>query len=60
MFDYIADDSTMLERLPLETLSRERELGAFHHAGYWQPMDTMRDKNALEALWSSGQAPWAI
>lgn len=59
IFDYIADDATMLERAPLEVLSRERQLMAFHHSGYWQPMDTMRDKNALEALWASGEAPWA-
>jgi glucose-1-phosphate cytidylyltransferase len=59
IFDYIADDATMLERAPLEALSRERQLMAFHHSGYWQPMDTMRDKNALEALWASGEAPWA-
>jgi glucose-1-phosphate cytidylyltransferase len=59
VFDYISDDTTMLERAPLEALSGERQLMAFHHSGYWQPMDTMRDKNALEALWASGEAPWA-
>jgi glucose-1-phosphate cytidylyltransferase len=60
VFDYIADDSTMLERAPLEMLSRDRQLLAFHHSGFWQPMDTMRDKNTLEALWASGAAPWAL
>jgi glucose-1-phosphate cytidylyltransferase len=60
VFDYIADDSTMLERAPLERLSAESQLMAFRHSGYWQPMDTMRDKNTLEALWASGAAPWAV
>jgi glucose-1-phosphate cytidylyltransferase len=58
IFEYIADDATMLERAPLEQLARDSELMAFRHTGYWQPMDTMRDKNALEALWSSGAPPW--
>jgi len=60
VFDYIGDDTTMLERAPLEALSRDRQLLAFHHSGFWQPMDTMRDKNSLEALWASGAAPWAV
>ena len=59
VFDYIADDSTMLERAPLETLSGAGQLMAFRHFGFWQPMDTMRDKNTLEALWASGAAPWS-
>lgn len=60
VFSYISDDATMLERAPLEALSRGRQLLAFHHSGFWQPMDTMRDKNTLEALWASGSAPWAV
>jgi glucose-1-phosphate cytidylyltransferase len=58
IFDYIADDATIFERAPLETLAREGQLMAFHHSDYWQSMDTLRDKNALETLWASGDAPW--
>jgi len=58
VLDYIDDDSTPWESAPLEALARENQLGAFQHSGFWQPMDTLRDKNALEALWQSGQAPW--
>jgi glucose-1-phosphate cytidylyltransferase len=60
VFDYIADDSTILERAPLELLARDAQLMAFLHPGYWQSMDTLRDKNALEALWAAGNAPWAV
>ncbi len=59
VLDFIADDSTMLERAPLEKLATSGQLMAYRHWGFWQPMDTMRDKNALEALWASGTAPWA-
>jgi glucose-1-phosphate cytidylyltransferase len=59
IFDYIADDATMLERAPLESLTSSGQLMAFRHSGYWHPMDTMRDKHTLEALWASGAAPWA-
>lgn len=58
IFDYIADDSTMLEREPLEALAHDGQLMAYHHPSYWQCMDSLRDKNALEALWQSGNAPW--
>jgi glucose-1-phosphate cytidylyltransferase len=58
VFDMIADDSTMLEREPLEQLATSGELMAYHHEGYWQCMDTLRDKHALEELWASGCAPW--
>jgi glucose-1-phosphate cytidylyltransferase len=58
VFDYIASDETILERAPLEKLARDSQLMAFHHTGYWQSMDTLRDKNALEALWAEGNAPW--
>ena len=56
----IADDRTAWEREPLEGLAREGQLSAFTHAGFWQPMDTLRDKLLLEDLWSSGKAPWKV
>jgi glucose-1-phosphate cytidylyltransferase len=59
VFDYIAGDDTILEREPLERLAAEGELMAFRHPGFWQPMDTLRDKQLLESLWNSGQAPWS-
>ena len=58
VLDYIAGDSTDLERDPLEQLAREGQLMAYKHEGFWQPMDTLREKNLLESLWESGQAPW--
>ena len=58
IFDYLQDDSTVLERTPLETLAKEQKLTAFKHDGFWYPMDTLRDKNHLEKLWTSGKAPW--
>ncbi len=58
VFDYIEDDSTILEKAPLEQLARHGQLMAFQHSGYWQSMDTLRDKQALEELWASGKAPW--
>ena len=60
IFDYINDDTTILERAPLETLAKEKKLTAFKHNGFWYPMDTPRDKNHLEKLWASGKAPWKI
>ena len=60
VIDYIADDKTTWERDPLERLAREGELAAFPHHGFWQPMDTLRDKNYLEELWQSGKAPWKV
>ena len=59
-FDYIAGDDTVWERQPLEQLARERQLSAFVHDGFWQPMDTLRDKTLLESLWQSGNAPWKV
>ena len=56
----IKDDSTIWEREPLEILAQQSEIMAFQHSGFWQPMDTLRDKNLLEDLWSSGGAPWRI
>lgn len=60
VMDYITDDRTIWEREPLEQLAKEGELAAFHHQGFWQPMDTLRDKMHLEELWQSGKAPWKV
>ena len=54
----INDDSTVWERGPLEELANSRQISAFNHHGFWQPMDTLRDKKLLEELWNSGEAPW--
>ncbi|MDG2061389.1 MAG: glucose-1-phosphate cytidylyltransferase [SAR86 cluster bacterium] len=56
----INDDQTIWEREPLEKLANEGELGAFDYDGFWQPMDTLRDKKYLQALWDSGDAPWKV
>jgi glucose-1-phosphate cytidylyltransferase len=58
VIDLIEDDSTIWERKPLEVLATSGQLEAFTHNGFWQPMDTLRDKQHLEELWSSGKAPW--
>lgn len=58
VLNYIQDESTMLERSPLETLAKAGQLMAFHHAGYWQCMDTLRDKHTLEELCNQNKAPW--
>jgi len=58
IFDYIEGDDTILERTPLETLSSMGQLMAYKHDGFWQCMDTQRDKQKLEELWAEGQAPW--
>lgn len=60
VFDYLEGDDTVLERAPLERLAADAELMAFKHTGFWQPMDTIRDREHLEALWNSGQAPWKV
>ena len=57
---YIVDDQMTWEREPLERLAGEGNLAAFQHHGFWQPMDTMRDKMYLEELWQSGKAPWKV
>lgn len=59
-FDLIAGDSTLLEREPLERATLEGELMAYHHDGFWHCMDTKRDHELLESIWSSGSAPWAV
>lgn len=60
VFDYLDDDATVLERTPLERLSRDGQLMAFRHEGFWQPMDTLREKQLLEKLWQDNQAPWKV
>ncbi|ALF51725.1 glucose-1-phosphate cytidylyltransferase [Nostoc sp. FACHB-87] len=60
VIDLIADDSTVWEKEPLEKLADMEQLSAFKHNGFWQPMDTLRDKNHLEELWQSGKAPWQV
>ena len=54
----IKDDSTVWEQGPLEALAAGNQIAAYEHTGFWQPMDTLRDKNYLEELWASGKAPW--
>lgn len=58
IFNYLRDDHTVLERETMEQLAAEGQLMAFRHMGFWQPMDTLRDKELLETLWASGKAPW--
>jgi glucose-1-phosphate cytidylyltransferase len=60
VLDYIDNDSTIWEQSPLEKLALENNLAAYKHKGFWQPMDTLRDKIYLEDLWKSGKAPWKI
>lgn len=60
IFDYIQGDSTVFEKEPLEGVARKEELMSYKHDGFWQPMDTLRDKNHLEQLWKSNKAPWKI
>lgn len=58
VFDYLKGDDEFFEQAPLETLSNEGKLAAFKFDGFWQPMDTLRDKEKLEALWNNNEAPW--
>lgn len=60
VIDFIADDSIMWEHEPLTKLAEMGHLSAYRHGGFWQPMDTLRDKNKLEELWATGQAPWKV
>jgi len=60
IFDTIEDDATLWERGPLDLLAARRELIAYHHEGFWQPMDTLREHRLLESLWESGKAPWQV
>ena len=59
-FKYIKDDLTVWEQEPLENLSKDNQLAAFIHNGFWQPMDTLRDKKYLDQLWISNKAPWKL
>lgn len=58
VMDYIDGDQTTWESAPLEMLAAEKQLQAYEHRGFWQPMDTLRDKNLLQKLWDEGNAPW--
>ncbi|RMG60555.1 MAG: glucose-1-phosphate cytidylyltransferase [Bacteroidetes bacterium] len=60
VFDLIEGDETVWEREPMEELAHTGNLSAYKHFGFWQPMDTLRDKNLLEELWESGKAPWKV
>jgi glucose-1-phosphate cytidylyltransferase len=60
VIDYIEDDATSWEEDPLIRIAHENQLNAYFHKGFWQPMDTLRDKNHLEELWNSGAAPWKV
>ncbi|HQT93683.1 MAG: glucose-1-phosphate cytidylyltransferase [Acidobacteria bacterium 21-70-11] len=60
VFDYIGDDQTSLEALTLAHLARDRQLAAYRHTGFWQCMDTLREKRLLETLWREGRAPWKV
>jgi glucose-1-phosphate cytidylyltransferase len=60
IFDYIDGDNTVWEKDPLERLAAEGQLAAYRHSDFWQPMDTLRDRNMLEDMWLSGKAPWKV
>ncbi len=60
IFNYIKDDKTILEKMPLVTVAREGKLKAYKHEGFWQCMDKLSDKVLLEDLWNSGKAPWRL
>jgi glucose-1-phosphate cytidylyltransferase len=60
VFDYIQGDGTVWEHGPMERLAKEGQMSAYVHKGFWQSMDTLRDKNYLEELWQSGKAPWKV
>ena len=60
VIDLIKNDSTVWERYPMQTLAQQGEMSAFEHNDFWQPMDTLRDKNHLEELWETGESPWKV
>jgi glucose-1-phosphate cytidylyltransferase len=60
VLDYIEGDKTTFEREPLETLSKEGQVVAYKHKGFWQCMDTLRDKQQLDEMWNTGKAPWRV
>jgi glucose-1-phosphate cytidylyltransferase len=58
VLDYLSSDADIWEQEPLQRLAADDQLMAYEHQGFWQPMDTLRDKHHLEELWASGKAPW--
>lgn len=60
VLDYIDNDESIWEREPMQRLAKEKQMSVYFHHDFWQPMDTLREKNYLESLWASGQAPWKI
>jgi len=60
VLDLVEGPEVMWESAPLEQLARDRELVAYRHKGFWQPMDTLRDKQTLEKMWSTQSAPWKV
>ena len=60
IFDYLDDDTTVLEQAPLARLAADNQIAAYQHTGFWQPMDTFRESQMLNELWDSGKAPWRI
>lgn len=58
--DYVEDETTVWEQGPMVNLAKEGQLAAYKHRGFWQPMDTLRDKHVLDDLWASGKAPWKV
>ncbi len=60
VIDYIADDSILWEKQPMHNLATEGKMSVYFHHGFWQPMDTLREKQLLEELWQLGKAPWKV
>jgi len=60
VLDFIDDDASVWEREPLQRLAREGQLGGYQHRGFWQPMDTLRERDLLQAMWQNGRAPWKM
>lgn len=60
VFNYLKDDTTIWEKDPMERIAKDGQMAAFKHEGFWQPMDTLRDKNELEQLWNSSNAKWKV
>ena len=60
VIDYIADDATLWEQEPMRNLAKDGQMSVYFHEGFWQPMDTLREKQLLESLWASGKAPWKV
>ena len=58
IFDYLQDDSTVFEKVALEELAKEGELMSFRHKGFWQCMDSVRERDILKKMWETGRAPW--